>query len=175
MAAKKKTSKKAPKKAKESPESVPEREVSAAAQTAQTPADRIDVCEELMITGKWAGRTTHRTLANLWGVGLGRVRQYSAEASRRIRKDVSPEERAERRSMALGYLDRVKQLAVSGQGRKDLSAGISAVKLEGQICGFVVEKHEIQTTTGPFEGWTVEELDHYEQTGESPARFRQEL
>lgn len=140
--------------------------------TASTTEERVDIIEELMSTGRWVTRTTERKLAAAWGVSRSRIRQLSAEASRRIRSTVSDDERLERLRMGLGYLDRIKAMALSGTGKKALVAGINAVKLEQQLLGNLVHRHDVeQSVKDQFSGWTTEELNHYSETGELPERF----
>jgi hypothetical protein len=50
-------------------------------------AARIDHCVELMAVGLWDGFMTRQRLAAVWGVQDTTIRDYAAEASRRLRLD----------------------------------------------------------------------------------------
>jgi hypothetical protein len=50
-----------------------------------------------------------------------------------------------------------------------LQAQVAALRLLAEIGGYIV--HKTEDVTKVFDGWTVEELDHYAKTREIPERF----
>ena len=142
----------------------------ASAVDTKSTAERVALIHDLMLSGQWITRVTERYLANQWGVSTSRVRQLSAEASRLVRRELGADEIEQRRNMALGQLDRIKAVALNPRSPK-LKDAIQAIKLEGTICGFVVQRHEINDNRDPFDGWTDKELDDFDKTGATPERF----
>lgn len=149
----------------------PERKkVLAGAKAVKSTAERVSLIHDLMLSGQWIHRVTERYLASQWAVTCSRVRQLSAEASRLVRRELGADEVEQRRNMALAQLDRIKAVALR-PGTPKLKDAIQAIKLEGQICGFVVQRHEINDNRDPFDKWTDEELDEFGKTGKTPDRF----
>ena len=130
--------------------------------------ERVICCLELMATGRYTKGSTERILARKWRCSHRQLAVYMKDARRLLRLGISQEEKEERASMALGYLDRIKSIAMT-PAERNLSAGIAATKLEGLICGFITVRHEVSRKGDSWESdWTAEQLIHYAETGEAP-------
>lgn len=94
-----------------------------------------------MVSGLWVTGKTAPELAKEWGFAPNTVEHDAAEASRRIRDLIDPQERAEMKARYLAKLEGVLSASISA-GRFEAAKGI--LELEGKALGhFEPEKVEV--------------------------------
>lgn len=104
-------------------------------------SERIDAIVDLMVTGHWVTGKTGPQLAKEWGLALDTVERDSAEASRRVKSLINPQEREELKARFLAKLEGVLSASLSA-GRFEAAKGI--LELEGKALGhFEPEKVEV--------------------------------
>ncbi len=80
------------------------------AEAAKTPADRTQVCFDIMAQLKWQSGCTDRELAALWGVARSTVWGYSTQASRLVKLQLGdPEEIRARVALEIAAVGRAAQ------------------------------------------------------------------
>lgn len=107
----------------------------------ETKAERIDRIIEMMVDGEWVTGKSAPHLAKEWGLSTNTIERDSAEASRRIRDLVTPQEREELKARYLAKLEGVLSQALA-RGKFEAAKGI--LELEGKALGhFEPEKVEV--------------------------------
>lgn len=103
--------------------------------------ERVEHVIGLMVSGLWVTGKTAPELAKEWGFAPNTVEHDAAEASRRIRDLIDPQERAEMKARYLAKLEGVLSASISA-GRFEAAKGI--LELEGKALGhFEPEKVEV--------------------------------
>lgn len=103
--------------------------------------ERVEHVIGLMVSGRWVTGKTAPELARKWGLKPNTVEHDAAEASRRIRDLVDPQERAELKARFLAKLEGVLDAAIKAR-RFEAAKGI--LELEGKALGhFEPEKVEV--------------------------------
>ena len=108
--------------------------------------ERLEVIEQLMRRAQWDRGRTSRALAKEWGVSLEAVNDYAAEASKRVREDVTdPEQVTLSVSAALSTI--VRESMRDGDRRNAIKAG----ETWARVAGALVQKHEVAVTPDEVE------------------------
>lgn len=108
--------------------------------------ERIDRIIRLMVTGAWVTGKTAPELAAKWKLAPNTVEHDAAEASRRIRDLMDPQEREELKARFVAKLEGVLDAALKAK-RFEAAKGI--LELEGKALGhFEAEKVEVSGNLG---------------------------
>src|SRR5690554_1145201 len=108
--------------------------------------ERVERIIRLMVTGAWVTGKTAPELAAKWKLAPNTVEHDAAEASRRIRDLVDPQERAELKARFLAKLEGVQEAAIKA---KRFEAAKGLLELEGKALGhFEPEKVEVSGNLG---------------------------
>lgn len=106
-----------------------------------TKVQRIDHIIRMMVDGEWVTGKSAPRLAKEWNLSTNTIERDSAEASRRIRDLVTPQEREELKARYLAKLEGVLARALES-GKFEAAKGI--LELEGKALGhFEPEKVEV--------------------------------
>ena len=109
--------------------------------TTLTTDQKVDYICGLMYSGVWRRGRTGTLLSKEWGIGFSAVRKLAAEASRRVRKDISnPDDAAVDVMLALTEAledaqDDAKELRHTKEGLKARDQIIAAAKAYSDIMG----------------------------------------
>jgi hypothetical protein len=120
----------------------------------------VERCMHMMLAGEWQPGTSHKLVAEEFGVSPVTVKNWATNASRIIRLCPDEETREEIRLSMLTTLSRVVQ---EGFDRKvvvmprhrdgspeyvdspDLKAVVAAIDTQAKLLGLVVQKHDVRT------------------------------
>lgn len=123
----------------------------------------------LMADGKWECYLSRAPLAQAWGVSDSRIKQYSAEAFRRLNFD-DPAEIAERRISLVRWVAKLRERAARATndvtGLPEWADCLKAVELEAKLLGIEIDSKRRLEVTSP-DGLGLAEL--FVRLDEKPA------
>jgi hypothetical protein len=138
---------------------------------------RIELIRDMMDAGAWLQRASERMLAAKWNLSRSRIAEIAADANRLIRHDLreDPEAKAVAKAKAIGNFQRFVFLAehylrMTNDPRFLKEARESTHRYAQYVGVAPAEKLEVSQDADPFADWTLEEQEHYAQTGELPPR-----
>lgn len=95
--------------------------------------ERVAHVRRMMAEGRWFG-VSGEELSELWGVSIGAVKRYAAEASRQRRQVIEAHEEQEQYSATMGRLDRLSAAAETvGEFRTAVRAEAEKAKIAGLV------------------------------------------
>lgn len=130
-----------------------------------TPAERIEVCLQIMRAGMWVRGETNKQLAEQWDVTVRTVEMAACAASAAIRRDMPD---GELRDEVVARLDNLAHMAADGG---DVLPAVAALKAMLEARGLLKQKHEVSFAQKPtaelyadawadagFREWVLEQL-----------------
>lgn len=134
---------------------------------------RVEFLMDMMVNGAWVTGSTHQQLSKAWGISTTRIDGLAAEARRNIARWVREDKEhvAEVRSLIILGIERITRKAELRGSQAGYRDALEGLKLQAQLHGLIKQKVELEEVS-QFDGWTREELEHFADTGEMPARLR---
>ncbi len=121
---------------------------------------RVEFVWDMMREGEYVRGKTDKELAQLWGIGVDAVHQYTAVASKLLRLQFAPERNEETRAILLNRIQRIGEAAmnrveevvdIKGEVRQvlrpDMRTALASVVEFAQLLGIRTTKHEHKITT----------------------------